>query len=134
MKTKELIEALKKEDPSGELEVCVDNQMVHFVEKQPSYYDGCFEKVDFGEKNNIEQCRFIGEGFKMVIHYYGVEDAIDDNPCVPVLYDSISKRYIGKTIKCRYEIIEFLKELDDKEQIEKVKSIVEQELKELEKL
>ncbi len=43
MKTKELIRQLQREDPSGELECCVDNSDIFFVEHLPAYYDGCLE-------------------------------------------------------------------------------------------
>jgi hypothetical protein len=34
MKTKEVIRQLQKQDPSGELEVCVNNEDIFFIEEE----------------------------------------------------------------------------------------------------
>jgi len=43
MKTKELIEQLQKEDPSGELHIRINGMMPIFAEKKPGYYDGFYQ-------------------------------------------------------------------------------------------
>lgn len=40
MKTKELIELLQKEDPEGECEAVVGGNPIHFVSREPGYWDG----------------------------------------------------------------------------------------------
>ena len=38
MKTNKLIELLQKADPSGDLEVCIDNHDIHFVENNKNNF------------------------------------------------------------------------------------------------
>ena len=49
MKTRELIEQLQKEDPSGELHVRINGMMPIFAEKKLGYYDGSYQYLD-GDK------------------------------------------------------------------------------------
>lgn len=42
MKTKELIEMLQKEDPTGECYVRIDGGAISHCEKKPGYYDGMY--------------------------------------------------------------------------------------------
>ena len=46
MKTKELIEQLLIEDPSGELEVTVGKTPIHFLETKPGYWDGPYQILE----------------------------------------------------------------------------------------
>jgi len=40
MKSKDVIAKLQKLDPSGEIEVFVDNEDIFTIDSEPSYYDG----------------------------------------------------------------------------------------------
>ena len=46
MKTKELIEELRRLDPNGDTDVVLHKSMpIHYVERLPGYYDGCYEQL-----------------------------------------------------------------------------------------
>jgi hypothetical protein len=92
MKTKDLIAALQTEDPSGELEVSVGNIDIHFVEKEPAYYDGCLQvlKRDESQKDcyNIIGGEFRSQGDKIVIHALALKSVLWDVPDAEITYDS----------------------------------------------
>ncbi len=87
MKTKKLIEILNDLDPSGELECCVDNQDIFFVEKLPAYYDGRQEILIRDESNpyyNVIGAKITSRGTKLKIRTLSIEDAIWDNVNLPI--------------------------------------------------
>ena len=43
MKSKELIRLLQEEDPSGEVEVCVQNFDILGIHTEPAYWDGSLQ-------------------------------------------------------------------------------------------
>lgn len=45
MKTKDLIKLLMEEDPTGEIECCIDNQDIEEISWESAYYDGCLQIV-----------------------------------------------------------------------------------------
>lgn len=94
MKTKDLIAALQECDPSGELHVCVGNADIRWVDTQPAYYDGRQQILIYGENRKVIGVEFFSRGTKVVIHDYSVWDAIQDNPEVPVTYDSDGTRML----------------------------------------
>lgn len=100
MKTKKLIELLNEADPSGEEEVCVGNIDIHFVSKDPAYYDGCLQVLVRDPLRepyyNITGAKINGTGSKIQIHILEIESAIYDNPELPVEVDSSNIRYIEK--------------------------------------
>lgn len=88
MKTKELIKRLNDADPTGEAEVCVDNTDILFVEALPAYYDG-YLQVLIRDKTkepyyNVVGAKYVNEGKKVCIHQHSIEDAIIENPELPV--------------------------------------------------
>lgn len=76
MKTKELICLLQQEDPSGEVEVCVGNVDIHFLEYLPAYYDGRLQVLKRDEKDNIIGGKYIKTGHKVNIHTLSISDAV----------------------------------------------------------
>lgn len=95
MKTKDLIEALQAADPSGEIECCVGNEDIHFVSREPAYWDGCLQtferdpklKGQFDIRGGIRTA----EGDKIQIHSLGLRDLFTDLPDLPIRYVGMSK-------------------------------------------
>ena len=90
MTTKELIEALQKEDPSGNLDVTVGKTPIHFVEQIQAYYDGCLEKLVQDKTNpyyNIVGGIITSRGNHVDIHTLSLQDAIFEDPNLPVTFD-----------------------------------------------
>lgn len=87
MKTKKLIQLLQEEDPSGELECCVGNVDIYFVSKEPAYYDGRQEILVRDEANpyyNVTGAKITGRGDKIQFHLLSIDDAIWNDPELPV--------------------------------------------------
>lgn len=80
MKTKELIRQLQKEDPSGELDVCVGNVDIYFVEKLPGWYDGCQQIFIRDEDGYIVKAKYNSKIDKIKIHITSIEDLLLDYP------------------------------------------------------
>ena len=103
MKTRELIAQLNECDPTGELEVCIGNVDIHFVGKEPAYYDGCLQVLkrdEACEYYNIIGAEFRSGGFKIVINELNIADALLNNPEMPVTFDSeYSKRHKAKWVE-----------------------------------
>jgi len=77
MRTKELIDALKKEDPSGELRVTINGEACWYVEQLPGYYDGYYQYVE--KENHFPSKLYITKkDNKVVIHTLDWEDYIWD--------------------------------------------------------
>ncbi len=118
MKTKELIRRLQKEDPSGELEVSVGNEDIHFVHRAEGYWDGCQQILVRNEEKkyyNIIGGRYNSSKTKVVIRTLSFHDAISNNPSFTVDYSDLSEQKAvsyeqsnedhRKTVqKIRYEI------------------------------
>lgn len=87
MKTKKLIELLQAADATGELECCVGNVDIHFVSQEPAYYDGRLEILIRDENiryYNVIGAKITGRGRKIQIHTLSIEDAMIDDPDLPV--------------------------------------------------
>lgn len=79
MKTKKLIELLLEVDPTGEVEVCVDNVDIFDVEKLPAYHDGSFQVLirdDSKEYYNITGGRLVCSGQKIQITSFSIKDGL----------------------------------------------------------
>lgn len=90
MTTKELIKALKKQDPFGNLEVTVGKTPIYFVERMPAYYDGCLQKLVQDKTKpyyNITGGVITSKGYHVNIHTMNLEDAIYDDPNLPITLD-----------------------------------------------
>lgn len=93
MKTRELIRQLTEADPSGELEVCVQNVDIHFVTTEPAYYDGSLQVLvrDSNERfYDIVGAKYVRRGDKVVIHPLSIADAIRNDPDMPIDYSELS--------------------------------------------
>ena len=89
MNVGELIEALKKYDRSTP--VCdTTNQEIWFITNEPAYYDGCLKRVDVDVDKkffNVKKVIITSEGRKLVLHSFGLDFHIIDDPDFPVEYD-----------------------------------------------
>ena len=129
MKTKELIRQLQEADPSGELECAIGNSDIHFVEVQPAYWDGCLEVLERDESNpyyNIIGAKYTTEGVKINISTLSIEEAIFNDPDLPVEFDThflyeehndrykkAVKRYRKEAKQIKEEAEKFKKEKDN---------------------
>jgi len=119
MKTKELIRQLQEADPSGEDEVSVGNVDIHFVDREPAYYDGCLQVLVRDEAQNgynITGAKLVSQGNKVVIHTLSITDALWDNAELPIDYSGLTEgqaeRYKETHEKVRQEVRDCEKELE----------------------
>jgi hypothetical protein len=87
VKTKKLIELLQKEDPTGELEACIGNEDILSLDTVDAYYDGCLEILhrDWSlPYYNVIGATITSKGAKVRIHTESIEDALFDEPDMPV--------------------------------------------------
>lgn len=114
MKTKEVIKLLQEEDPSGELECCVGNADIYYIETLPCYYDGCQQVLIRDPNNkyyNVIGAKFIGHGTKINIRTLSISDAIFNDENLPVEYDAdYSKRHYEKWVDRQKEQAKEIKE------------------------
>jgi len=118
MKTKRLIELLQKEDPSGEIEVSVGNQDIHYLQRLEAYWDGCLEVLkrdETSEYYNITGAKIVSEGLKICIMPLSIEDAIMNDVNLPIEFDSDYTRehYSDVVAKQRHEMRSVCKKLND---------------------
>lgn len=95
MKTKDLIAMLQKEDPSGEVEVCVNNHDIYFAEMMEAYWDGKLQLIVRDESKkpyyHIVGAKVVATGAKIKLHTMGVEDIIENDPDIPVDLSDLEK-------------------------------------------
>lgn len=87
MKTKEVIRLLQEVDPSGEEECCIGNHDIFEISRWPAWYDGrlqVLERKPDCETYDIISGKFVADGVKIQIMPYGIDDALHDNPDMPV--------------------------------------------------
>lgn len=81
MKTKELIRELQQIDPSGNQEVVIGTEAIHFVQKVPAYYDGCYTTlIRDSELGHIIVAGIKSVGDKIDIKSMHWKDVLCDNP------------------------------------------------------
>lgn len=90
MKTKKVIERLQQLDPTGEEEVSVCGRDIIEITIYPAYYDGALEVLERDESKSdvaefqITKGRMIRSGNKIIINPMSIEEALLDNPELPV--------------------------------------------------
>ncbi len=91
MKTKELIRQLQEADPSGELECCLGNADIHFVDVEPAYWDGCLQVLVRDPAKapyyDIVGAKYTTKGNKVVIRPLSIRDAVFEDEDLPVEFD-----------------------------------------------
>ncbi len=101
MKTHELIAQLQEADPSGQEEVSVGNVDIHFVSREPAYWDGCVQVLKRAKQDdgyNIIGAEIRSEGEKIKINILSIKSALWNDPKMPVTFD-------GERTKKDYEEI-----------------------------
>lgn len=80
MKTNKLIKYLKELDPKGDMEVCVENTDIYFIDIEPGCYDGP-QQILIHDPKLENECYSIKGGIfnyndnKVIIHTFSIEDA-----------------------------------------------------------
>lgn len=121
MQTKELIAELLRADPTGDGEVCVANKDIHFIKRDPAYYDGCLERLIKNLDGDVISGRITAVGAKIDIVVKSIEDCILDNPDFPVdcseSYTKIVDGWRENSIRINKEIefFEALAALEEKQ-------------------
>lgn len=121
MKTKELIEKLQFVDPTGELECCVDNVDIYFVDVLPAYYDGALQLLVHDESKkpyySIVGGKVTTRGYKVKLVTVSIEDMLLDNPDAPVDLSECSpahqKDWEARLVKIREEVKQVNKEVEE---------------------
>ncbi len=111
MKTRELIRQLQEIDPTGEIEVCIGNADIWYLETKPAYWDGCLQvlKRDPDKAPYYDICggEFRGGGTKIDIRSLSIYDAVSSNTDLPVEFDgSYAMKKYEKLIEKEREICE----------------------------
>jgi len=119
MKSKKLIELLQAEDPTGETEVCIGNQDILGLESKPAYWDGCLQILKRDWDNpyyNVTGAIYTSKGSKIEIRSLGIDDAISENPDLPVevIDEFVEKRMAETVAKWRQEAREIETDLNSK--------------------
>jgi len=89
MKTSELIDILRKEDPSGKMEVGIDGIDIEWVVPVPYGYDGP-QEILVKEGGEIVKARILYDGGydvagrRLKIHATSIQDALFIDPDLPV--------------------------------------------------
>ncbi len=120
MKTKELIEALKDADPSGELEVIAGSDPIYFVETQEAYYDGMLPMLvqdhTKGPYYNIVGFKYTPNGGKVRLHLMDLDSCILNDPEIPLDLSEVpahsKQRYFERAEKKRTEIREIIRKVE----------------------
>ena len=116
MKTKEVIKRLQKADPSGELECCVEGEDIYDIDNWPAYYDGRLQVLirdpNIKEYYNVMGAKYVSTGNKIVITPLSIEDAIFEDPEIPVEIPDGDTYHKNKVEKYRKESRKLNKECD----------------------
>lgn len=116
MKTKDLIRHLQEADPSGEIEVCVENVDIHFLTTEPAYYDGSLQVLERDETcqyYNIIGGKYKRTGQKVVIHTHTFQDAISVNHDFPIDYSELNPERAEAAKKSHDELRQWHVNLDN---------------------
>ena len=89
MTTNELIEVLKRVDPTGDATVCCGNRAICLVDSLPAYYDGPLQVIHRSISGCPQFAEITGSGNKVVMVADDIEDALMDYPELPVKIDHV---------------------------------------------
>ena len=127
MKSKELIRWLQEEDPTGEGEVVVGNDDIHFLEWKPGYWDGKYTVLIRDESKrpyyDIVGAEYRSDGEKLCIRTMSWQDVISNDTDAPVkVVDTFCEKRMQNNVDAwRAEMKAMEKELNE-EFVERVKS------------
>lgn len=102
MKSKELIRLLQEQDPSGEIEVCVNNADIYFLSNESAYWDGSLQVLTRDHSKdpyyNLTGGKYVRSGRKIQIYTTSIRDVLWENPYTAVIdYSEISEVYREQT-------------------------------------
>lgn len=125
VKTKDVIRLLMEADPTGEVEVCVGNTDIHFIELLPAYYDGSLQVLTRDPNNkyyNITGAKYYRSGSKVVIHTLSIHDAVSNayghEIDFPIDYSELSKEDQLATQESHRQLREWHRNLDQEMELE----------------
>ena len=101
MKSSKLIQLIQEADPSGEIECCIGNADIHYVDILPAYYDGCLQVLDVDDSGGcckINGAKRLQHGYKLVIKHLSIGAAIECDPDIVIDYSNLSS-----TASARYK-------------------------------
>lgn len=115
MKAKELIRRLQQFDP--EVEVCVDNKDIYFLEPKPAYWDGKLQLLlhDPSKRGwSIVGAKVVEKGEKLNIVALSIEDVIWDVPDLPVDLSELTSQeeWAGRVAQYRADVNACLQEIE----------------------
>jgi len=125
MKTKELIRRLQNADPTGELECCVGNIDIYYVDVLPPYYDGAQEILVHDNIKRDNEWSIIGGKivrigeYKVQINTMSIEDAMMDAIIdgkefpIEIIGDSTDGYYQKKIERWKEDAIKIKNELKE---------------------
>jgi hypothetical protein len=134
MRTKDLIKKLQEADPSGELECNVMGHDVFYIDRSPYYYDGYSEVLirDPAKEPyyNVIGAKFNAPEDKITIVTHSIEDALYEDPELPIEYPGSSERNYKSWVEqtrqeardCKIDVDNWMKQLDLQEQFFKKKT------------
>lgn len=97
MTTAELIKRLQEEDPSGELQVVVDNVPIYTVDNVEAYWDGRLQMLVQDRSRdpfyNIVGYKVTERGRKVRLHTMDLDDVVLNDPDIPVDLSELSEHY-----------------------------------------
>lgn len=97
MKTKELIERLKKADTEGNAEVISYNgQGVFDMHVLPGFFDGCYQQVETDNLGYVTKIKYKTSGEKLILISKSTVDHLDLNQKIEIDYSELNERTQNK--------------------------------------
>jgi hypothetical protein len=95
VKSNDLVKLIQKLDPSGELDITVDNIDIYDISLKNADANGWYQKliIDRGDKH-VSAGKYIGVGKKLVLSTYSFAEALRDWPEMPIEFDGTSKKSV----------------------------------------
>jgi uncharacterized lipoprotein YehR (DUF1307 family) len=116
MKSKEVIKLLQELDPTGEIEVCVGNIDIHFIDRLPAYYDGTLQVLqrdDSKQGYDIVGAKYCRKGDKLCIYPFSISDAIIQDSSIIVDYSELNNDTREQLEKQHNELREWYKNIEN---------------------
>jgi len=115
VKAKELIRQLQQFDP--EIEVCVDNKDIYFLEPKPAYWDGKLQLLlhDPSKRGwSIVGAKVVEKGEKLNIVALSIEDVIWNVPDLPVDLSELrsQEEWAGRVAQYRADVNACLRKIE----------------------
>jgi hypothetical protein len=104
MKTKDVIAMLQKEDPSGEIDVCVGNVDISFISREAAYYDGSQQVLIRNESGRAIGGKYKRQGDKVQIHLLPFSTLLWDKTEINIDYSELGE-IRGKEYKDNHDKI-----------------------------